>query len=78
MVGVCYESAENRLELVVEEPAKDLVILDTQLCLTRDALISSHSPRRQVALLLSAYIGKCFSKNSFRCCVYVFGFHRYR
>lgn len=78
VVGVCYESTENRLELVVEEPNKDLVILSADSCFTSNGQISSHSPREQVTLLLSAYIGKCFSKNSIRCYVYVFGFHRYR
>ena len=80
VVGVCYESSENRLELVVEEPAKEIVILDTdtESCFTSNGRISSHSPRVEVTLLLSVYIGKCFSKTSFRCYVYVFGFHRYR
>ena len=78
VVGVCYESTENRLELVVEEPAKDLVILSADSCFRNNTRISSHSPRVEVTLLLSVYIGKCFSKNSFTCYVYVFGFHRYR
>ena len=63
VVGVCYEEdSENRLELVVENTERELEILSTESCLINIAQVSIQSPRREVALLLSVYIGEHFSK----------------
>ena len=63
VVGVCYEEdSENRLELVVENTERELEILSTESCFINIAQVSNQSPRTEVALLLSVYIGEHFSK----------------
>ena len=71
VVGVCYEeNSENRLELVVENMERELEILSTDSCTRNTARVSDQSPRTEVALLLSVYIGEQRSANRPSGCVF--------